>query len=350
MEALMHAGAHYRASNLRFVNASATNVPFCGAWFDLITAFEVIEHLDAWPELLAEGRRLLAPGGQFLVSTPNTLYYAEARRFVGPNPFHKHEFTFEEFRDTLNGVFPHVSMFVQNHADGVVFRPLQSTSASELRLEASDVDPATCHFFVAVCAMDVQIGGPTFVYMPSVANVLREREQHIARLEEEIIRKDQWLDRLQREHKELVDLHAELKSELETRNRWAHQLNHQLEESGARVVQLQGEITAEQVAAREMATAYESKLREVEADNAAKTKWALETEERLTAELKVKSEELAQCVALLDTAERTVEERSLWAQRLEQERLELEAKLGSVRASRWYRMGRRLGLGPEVRD
>ena len=42
------------------------------------------------------------------------------------------------------------------------------------------------HFFVAVCALRPQTGAPTFVYVPRVANVLRERERHIAMLENEL--------------------------------------------------------------------------------------------------------------------------------------------------------------------
>ena len=46
---------------------------------NLITAFEVIEHLTDWRALLAEGRRLLHPNGVFLVSTPNKEYYTDSR-------------------------------------------------------------------------------------------------------------------------------------------------------------------------------------------------------------------------------------------------------------------------------
>ena len=73
--------------------------------FDLVTAFEVIEHLAAWRDLLSEARRVLAPGGLFLVSTPNRLYYADSRRLDGPNPYHVHEFEFEEFDAALREFF-----------------------------------------------------------------------------------------------------------------------------------------------------------------------------------------------------------------------------------------------------
>jgi ubiquinone/menaquinone biosynthesis C-methylase UbiE len=347
-DAIVYAKQHY--PNLRLLRASATSIPLPDATFDLITAFELIEHLSDWRSLLTEARRLLAPGGQFIVSTPNKLYYAESRRLSGPNPFHVHEFEFAEFREALGEIFPHVSIFVQNHADGVVFRPLYGSSASDLRMETATVEADTAHFFVAVCAMTVQTGGPTFVYLPSAGNVLREREQHIQRLEQELSQKDAWLAQAQNEHQQLLAVHRELKGELEARNRWADQLNRQLDETGARVVQLQDELASEQRASAETAAAYEAQVGELSREVEARTQWALDTESRLTGELKEKMDELARCVDILHGVERTVEERTQWAERLRQEATVLERKLSMVRASRWYRMGRTLGLGPEVRN
>ena len=122
-------------------------------------------------------------------------------------------------------------------------------------------------------------------------------------------------------------------------------LNEKIVTAGQRIEQLQNELTAEQGV-----EAYTQKIADLERDVAEKTRWALETEERLTTELHAKCEELAQCVAFLDQAERTVEERTNWARTLDHECQQLRAKIEIVQASRWIRLGRTFGLGPEIRD
>src|SRR5579885_1657813 len=199
-DAVQFARARYEQPNVHFVQASCTALPHPDASFDLVVAFEVIEHLAAW-------RGLLAPGGQFVVSTPNRLYYTESRGAEGANPFHVHEFDFEEFRAELSAVFPHVALFLQNHVEGVVFQPCPAGYTSEVRVDAGEAHAADSHFFVAVCAHRPQVGNPTFVYVPRAANVLRERERHISLLEQELATKNQWLAQAQREHQDLLDRH-----------------------------------------------------------------------------------------------------------------------------------------------
>src|SRR5262249_49573191 len=113
-EAIEFARANYALPNLRFDEAACESLPYGDGSFDLVVAFEVIEHLEDWRGFLSEARRVLSPGGQFVVSTPNKLYYTESRGREGANPFHVHEFEFEEFRAELQAVFPYVTMFLEN--------------------------------------------------------------------------------------------------------------------------------------------------------------------------------------------------------------------------------------------
>ncbi len=80
------------------VQADALRLPFAARSFDVVTAFQLLEHfplVDA-VRLTVELRRVLRPGGRAFLTTPN----ARWRTFPGqppPNPFH----VFELRPDTL---------------------------------------------------------------------------------------------------------------------------------------------------------------------------------------------------------------------------------------------------------
>jgi SAM-dependent methyltransferase len=405
-EAVDFARAAYGLPNLRFEQASCEALPHPGGSFDLVVAFEVIEHLENWREFLLEARRVLAPAGQLIVSTPNRLYYTESRGPTGANPFHVHEFDFEEFRSELHGVFPHVSMYLENHIEGVTFQPYEAGQTVEVRVDAGEPAPDESHFFVAVCAHRRQLGNPTYVYVPRAANVLRERERHIALLEGELATKDEWLDKAQQDLAEFDRLSRQQKDELERSNQWAGTLNQELEERRARIVELQEEFAREQESARKVAEGYAARFREqeeerersnqwaealnreleerrarivalqeefareqesarqvaegyaakvadLERDIQDKTKWAIDTETNLTGVIRDQAERLSRAVADLGTAvaalhhtEKELEERTAWALRLQDEARRLEEQVALFRASRWVKLGRTVGLGP----
>jgi 2-polyprenyl-3-methyl-5-hydroxy-6-metoxy-1,4-benzoquinol methylase/cell division septum initiation protein DivIVA len=357
-EAIEFARAHYPLDNLRFEQGSCLALPHADASFGLVVAFEVIEHLEDWRGFLREACRVLAPGGQLIVSTPNKRYYTESRGVEGANPFHVHEFEFEEFRAELQAVFPYVSLFLENHVGGVTFQPHENGHTVEARVDADEPAPDESHFFVAVCAHRPQIGNPTFVYVPRTSNVLRERERHIAALERELAIKDQWLAKAQadlqefdREHQKLLGMFRELKEQLERSNRWAESLNQEVLAQRPRIVELQDELAGEQEHARQMAEAFEAKVKEVEQDLAEKIAWARDAEARLEQEIAEKQ----RAVDLLHAAEAQRDERTAWALELQREAEELREQarqLGDVvtmyRSSRWVKLGRKVGLGPAI--
>jgi SAM-dependent methyltransferase len=336
-EAVDYARENYPAPNLEFEQASVTSLPFPDASFDLITAFEVIEHLEDWRGFLQETRRVLAPSGQLIVSTPNRLYYTESRGAEGANPFHVHEFDFTEFTAELKAVFPYVSMFLENHVEGVAFQPYEAGNTVEARVDACDPAPDESHFFVAVCAHRPQVGNPTFLYVPRSANVLRERERHIAVLNHELALKNEWLDKAQGDLAELLGKFREQTDKLEQSNRWAEKLNVQVVERGERIAQLQEELAREQANARVVVAGYNSRIAALEQESREMAEWA-----------KGISDDLTQAVAALNRVEKELEERTVWAMRLDREKAEAEQQLAMVRLSRWVRLGRKVGLGPPV--
>lgn len=80
---------------------SALAVPLPDESADLLVSFETIEHLPDPIGFIAEIARLLRPGGQVIISTPEKEHY----HLDGPNPHHVHELSHEEFRASLKEHF-----------------------------------------------------------------------------------------------------------------------------------------------------------------------------------------------------------------------------------------------------
>ncbi len=163
-------------SNLRFVQGDGAALPLLDNSIDIVVAFEVIEHLERWAEMLAEAARVLKTDGQLLVSTPNRVYYHASRS--APNPFHVHEFDFAEFEAALKKEFRSVRIFFENHTNAITFAPKNVQGVRTL-LEDSNSEAGRANFFLAVCSQTSQYGSPAFLYVPKAGNVLQEREQHI---------------------------------------------------------------------------------------------------------------------------------------------------------------------------
>jgi ubiquinone/menaquinone biosynthesis C-methylase UbiE len=351
LDALRYARDHYTAPNVQFLQASATALPFPDFSFDLAAAFEVIEHVDNFRAMLTEAHRVLRSNGVLLVSTPNRLYYAESRAEHGPNPFHTHEFEFAEFEEALRELFPNVTILLQNRIESIGFYPTtEPLPRADTRIDRTSRSAEEAHFFVAVCAKTTAPALRGFVYIPRASNILRERERHIHLLETELDKNKQWLAEITAERAQLLYLHAEQTRHLEEQNRWAAEADRQRVAALERISQLQDELRAEQTAAAEVAAGYAAAIADLEKDNAEKTQWALDTEARLSKEIASKCAELAEAVRLLDAAEATVIERTRWAEQLRVETEQLDARLRMIRNSRWIRLGRTFGVGPQVSE
>ena len=340
-EAVAHARRTFDAPNIRFLQGSCEALPFADASFDVVAAFEVIEHLEGWQQLLTEARRVLGPAGVLLVSTPNKAWYAESRADAGPNPYHVHEFEYREFEAALAAVFPHVHLWSQNHSEAISFVP---TTASFGRLDASlDAAPEHAHFFLAACSQSPIPNTASFGWLPSAGNVLRERQRHIALLEREVAKKNAWLADAQRAQAALQASYDHLAEEMRERNLWAKKLDRELEIARGVMDELRAEFDATRAG-------YELKISELEADVAARLEWVRSVEAALAART-----EWAQS---LDTRMRQEREvfRSLEADFLQsqqhlvqtrEELLRVRSELEFVEATRWVRLGRRLRALPE---
>ncbi len=296
-DAVDYATLHY-GDKATFVVGAAESFPADIGSFGLITAFEVIEHLANWPQLLSEANRVLADDGLFLVSTPNKTYYGEARRCEGPNPFHVHEFEYEEFREALQAWFPHVRILAQNRVEAFSFLGEQSPAGGAATFAEAAHEVADAQYYMAVCGRQ-PISALSYVYVPHEGNLLRERERHIHLLEQE-------LKTLAEEREVATAQLGQFESDLKSREHWIAGLEQQ-------VVDYKRE--------REVAAA---QLAQFESDLDERNKWIASLEQEI---LNHQGERDAALTALKAT-EQELEQRTGWAQSLDQQVYELVAKLG----------------------
>jgi SAM-dependent methyltransferase len=131
-QAVLHARKKYPDPNLDFVCASVSSLPFAGT-FDLVVCFETLEHIEEHEALVGEARRVLAPDGLFVVSTPDKNAYSDEPHH--DNPYHVRELYFDEFRDLLGKTFPEVRMLAQRVAAGSRIWPMGPDSVAASRHE-----------------------------------------------------------------------------------------------------------------------------------------------------------------------------------------------------------------------
>ena len=158
-EAVEHARRRYAGSGARFEQADVTalgHLPEAG--FDLILSFETLEHLHAQQTMLEGFRRLLAPGGLLLVSTPDKRNYSDLPGFH--NEHHVRELYREEFEALLGGIFPHVRLYAHKLLFQSALWALDDTGAAPQGLvlerngalvEGMDYPPT---YYVAACSLE----------------------------------------------------------------------------------------------------------------------------------------------------------------------------------------------------
>jgi SAM-dependent methyltransferase len=127
-DAVEHARGAYQRKNLRFVQGDARKMELPAACVDVVVSFETIEHFAEQEEFLKEVRRVLRPGGMFVVSTPDRDHYSPAE--APANPYHALELTQQEFSALLARHFAHVSCLLQRPLIGSLMLPAASGSAS----------------------------------------------------------------------------------------------------------------------------------------------------------------------------------------------------------------------------
>jgi SAM-dependent methyltransferase len=153
-EAVAHASEKYRTSNLRYQCASCTDIRLPDASFDLIVSFETIEHITEHEQFLREVNRLLAPGGVFLISSPNRPEYSEKTGYN--NEYHVKELDRTELKKLLDTHWSAQKWFAQRAAFHSMVWPLDTapTGAAALSVDGASAYPAEVYFLV-FCAKEI---------------------------------------------------------------------------------------------------------------------------------------------------------------------------------------------------
>src|SRR5262249_42745077 len=121
------------------------------------------------------------------------------------------------------------------------------------------------------------------VFVPRASNLLRERERHIAGLQEQLI-----------DYANLQQAHLQLQDHLKEKNEWAQALDQELSEARRRLAELHAHLEQQNIKAQQA----------------------------------------------LDALQKELDDRTKWA-------LSLNEVVNAYRASRWVRWGRKLNLGPQ---
>lgn len=159
-EALASARQSCRAASL--FKADLTDTGLASGSFDLITCFEVIEHLEAQDAVIAELHRLLAPIGLLVISSPNRDVY------LAGNPHHVHELTPDELEALLAPRFENVAYMRQ--------RPWMASAILGTRVQEAS-DPRTRGESALIKADGVEAGRETYTIAFASNGVLPEESQ-----------------------------------------------------------------------------------------------------------------------------------------------------------------------------
>lgn len=200
----------HRNPKLKFEQRSDLGRGLPPGSFDLVTCFEMIEHVnhETQVETIRSIANLLTPEGKLVISTPDPRFTAD----YGDNPYHLREMTETEFMALLQSGFKHVTMLRQwvrpsiligtqpvPGAEPVLFGPLTKA--------VTDDSPVG---FVAICSNQAFASPPQLCQFDTSSDFNRqtlETEHRLNRLRFEnytLTSGKEWLEGQVQAHQEQV--------------------------------------------------------------------------------------------------------------------------------------------------
>jgi SAM-dependent methyltransferase len=237
-DAVRHAQESYAHPHLRYMVGDARSIPLTDACVDAVVSFETIEHFYEHDAFIKEVRRVLRPGGFFIVSSPNRDIYSPAGG--APNPHHVHELTSDEFYNKLSEYFTNISLYGQRPLLGSALIPEDGSAVSassfltyerrdERFFEASDGLPRAI-YLVAICsdAQQPAVQGSLYIESSAVEGIYsnaRAAQAENERLTQRLLDEGAYAQRIQAE---LNRRDEELAAHVRDANQRENQLSSEL--------------------------------------------------------------------------------------------------------------------------
>ncbi|QTL03037.1 class I SAM-dependent methyltransferase [Aquabacter sp. L1I39] len=184
--AAAHAARAYGKANLSYVNGDARALPLPDACVDVVVSFETLEHFFEHDLFLAEVKRVLRPGGTFIISSPDRDVYSPLGS--GANPYHVNELTRQEFERLLARHFRNSAMLLQRPMLGSVLFPdgpargvLSFERRGEDHYEACEGLPRAPYNLVVASDADVALPqASVFFESSAIGEILAQVDAHKA--------------------------------------------------------------------------------------------------------------------------------------------------------------------------
>jgi 2-polyprenyl-3-methyl-5-hydroxy-6-metoxy-1,4-benzoquinol methylase len=240
-EATRYGKGRYAGEGIEYVTGDAQELPFRDGSMDVIASFETIEHLPNPARFLEEVRRTLRLGGVLVLSTPNRGVFVEG------NPYHLHEFTYDELETLLQHSFKNVRTYVQDDwISSTVLTP-EEMEKQDYHLngpihtyKAMSRAASQALFVVSICSdgelptADKQAVMTEIYEMKGFLEELARKDEQIVRLAElpSILEaKDRHITDFQRMIEEKDDHLANMQTMISERDRSIDELKHALAQS-----------------------------------------------------------------------------------------------------------------------
>jgi SAM-dependent methyltransferase len=114
-DAVQHARENFSSPQLEFDVVESSRLPLRDALFDFVVALETVEHVEDDRSFVEELARVLRPGGELILSTPNRLVTNPGTSIddCPVNPLHIREYSQQELGELLTECFIDVEWYGQ---------------------------------------------------------------------------------------------------------------------------------------------------------------------------------------------------------------------------------------------